>query len=682
MKRLASLVALLSIAVSSMADVTLPSKDKFLLVALVGQSNMSGRGIPTAADLVAHPRVVMMNQEGEWVPCVDPIHFDAADAGVGPGKTFAEALANSDPSITVGVIPCAVGGTSITSWVPGASAVKGKNTWHPYDDCVERITAAQEDGTLVAILCHQGESDCMRSHGYLYQARFPMFIKRLRTDVNAEGVPLIVGQLSQTQGTEALGNVIELATGWFGKILSKTQQYTCEYLYGPGKFVPSLASYDLNEDGIHFTRDAQVAFGGAYYAAYQEVKTALAANPAYWTTQTAPSSLAAYPIPDEYLAQVDRPNLPEEIDAYLFPEDHPTEPVEPDPTAGDDTVFHYPYSEDVWLFADGQITDGFWTFNASASGTDLTVNAVTAHPDEVSVLDFSKPVVDASETSYTIVKLDTKFSTSSKNTWKSSETTATEHAAFLGELILPPEGLKNIADGAFANCSAMTHARNILPDSVTTLGRAVFLNDSAMEVDVFLRGFVGQTSRSLFYSCSKIKSVTFGPGLTGTTADGNKNASFQGCAGLTNIVFDPAGHDIVLNKCTFSAKATLTQPLVLYGVKTVGESCFANVKVAKIVFDEGLETINATKAFDGNSTLSEVRFLGAPPTSFSADYNNASRLITTYVPWKYREQWLPYSANNTIELHNTTFSSTYVTTPSLRPLLLSESFRGTLIRME
>ncbi len=316
MKKTATLFLLASTLVSALparADFTPPAKDKFLIVVLAGQSNMAGRGFPTEADKVAHPRAVMLNRKGEWVPCIDPIHFDVNNSGVGPGKTFAEALAESNPTITVGVVPCAVGGSPISVWEPGKNFYKGKTDWHPYDDCIARAKRAMQDGTLAAILWHQGESDCMRQNGYLYQARFPVLINRLRTDIGAEGVPLIVGGLAQKHATE-----------WFGKILSNNQRATCEYLYGPGKFVPSLAEYQLNPDNIHFTRDSQVDFGKRYFEAWKDVREKLAADPQYWKKQTPPKDLAnAYPIPDEQLPELAKIPLTPEIERYLFPKGVP-----------------------------------------------------------------------------------------------------------------------------------------------------------------------------------------------------------------------------------------------------------------------------------------------------------------------------------------------------------------------
>ena len=73
----------------------LPSKDRFHLFLLVGQSNMAGRGVVADEDRTAHPRVLMLNQAGEWVPAIDPMHFDKPIAGVGLGKTFGQIIADT-----------------------------------------------------------------------------------------------------------------------------------------------------------------------------------------------------------------------------------------------------------------------------------------------------------------------------------------------------------------------------------------------------------------------------------------------------------------------------------------------------------------------------------------------------------------------------------------------------------
>jgi hypothetical protein len=43
---------------------------------LTGQSNMAGRGKPTAQDSIANPRVLALDRTMAWVPAVDPLHWD------------------------------------------------------------------------------------------------------------------------------------------------------------------------------------------------------------------------------------------------------------------------------------------------------------------------------------------------------------------------------------------------------------------------------------------------------------------------------------------------------------------------------------------------------------------------------------------------------------------------------
>lgn len=304
---------------SAVAEVKLPAKEKFKIVVLAGQSNMAGRGTVDPADNKPHPRVLMLNQAGEWVPCIDPIHYDIRNSGVGPGKFFGEMLAESDPSITVGLVPTAVGGTPLQAWVPGGKSNKGGNNWHPYDDMVARTKKAMEKGTLAAILWHQGESDCMRRCGYLYQVRFPEMIARFRKDVGAEGVPLVCGGLHP-----------KMESSWFGKILANAKRWTCEYAYGPGKYTTCPDDVQLQPDNIHYTKASQQEFAKRYFAAYQDVVKALAADKEYWKKPENPSAqIKAYAIPDwkakDAATQIGLvpETLPEPIEKWVFPKGRP-----------------------------------------------------------------------------------------------------------------------------------------------------------------------------------------------------------------------------------------------------------------------------------------------------------------------------------------------------------------------
>lgn len=180
---------------SEAAEMSLPPKEKFHLFLLTGQSNMAGRGRLDAAARKPHPRVLMFNREGKWVPAIDPLHFDKPGiVGVGLGRSFAEVIAAEDPEITIGLIPCAVGGSPIAAWEPGGYHPSTKT--HPWDDAMKRAKAALPSGTLRGILWHQGESDAKDGLSQAYEKKLHQLIARFRGELKTDA-PFIAGQMGQ-----------------------------------------------------------------------------------------------------------------------------------------------------------------------------------------------------------------------------------------------------------------------------------------------------------------------------------------------------------------------------------------------------------------------------------------------------------------------------------------------------
>jgi hypothetical protein len=172
-------------------------KDKFQLYLLVGQSNMAGRGVVEAQDTVPNRRVLCLNAAGQWEVAQDPVHFDKSVAGVGPGLSFGRALAAQDTSIVIGLIPCAVGGSAIGFWQPGAFYPATKT--NPYDDAIRRARAAMQRGTLSGILWHQGEADSNPAGSAAYASALTTLIARFRQDLQAPALPFVAGQLPEFQ---------------------------------------------------------------------------------------------------------------------------------------------------------------------------------------------------------------------------------------------------------------------------------------------------------------------------------------------------------------------------------------------------------------------------------------------------------------------------------------------------
>jgi hypothetical protein len=165
------------------------------LYLLMGQSNMKGRGV--MSDLpVKDLRIINMHlKTGDWYLARHPLHligdprtFKHHDnAGVGPGLTFAQQLAVSDPTARIGLVPCAVGGSAISRWT------KGKPL---YERAVKRAKAALAAGpkhktSLGGVLWLQGEADARAGRIEVYPQLLCGMIDDLRADLGIDDLPVV-----------------------------------------------------------------------------------------------------------------------------------------------------------------------------------------------------------------------------------------------------------------------------------------------------------------------------------------------------------------------------------------------------------------------------------------------------------------------------------------------------------
>lgn len=174
---------------------------------LIGQSNMAGRGKVDSISQLQRPRIFMLDKNKKFVPATDPLHFDKKEAGVGPGLSFAESMLPADGPVKIGLVPAAVGGTSIGLWVPGAYDSITKT--HPYDDAMARIKEAMKYGVLKGILWHQGEANSGNfSTSPTYITQLKALVKRIRTELQAPNLPVVVGELGYFRPAFANFNVM------------------------------------------------------------------------------------------------------------------------------------------------------------------------------------------------------------------------------------------------------------------------------------------------------------------------------------------------------------------------------------------------------------------------------------------------------------------------------------------
>ncbi|KAG8491983.1 hypothetical protein CXB51_015304 [Gossypium anomalum] len=192
------------------------AKDIFILA---GQSNMAGRGgvnhgkwdgnIPP--ECKPKRSILRFTANLDWEVAREPLHVDidiGKVCGVGPGMAFANEIIRSHRSGTgiIGLVPCAVGGTSINK--------RGKGS-RLYDQLVKRANEALKDGggTIRAILWYQGESDTLnKDDAETYKGKMVKLIEDLqmvRKDqmgikmknvkcVDAKGLPLNADNLHLT----------------------------------------------------------------------------------------------------------------------------------------------------------------------------------------------------------------------------------------------------------------------------------------------------------------------------------------------------------------------------------------------------------------------------------------------------------------------------------------------------
>ena len=237
------------------------TNQQFLLdsVLMLGQSNMAGRGNLGEVKPIRNPMCYMLRM-GRWQPMCEPVNPDRAifegrfRSGVSLAASFADDYAKYFQR-PVGLIPCADGGTNISQWQPGELN---------YDHAVMQAKLAMRTSRLVAILWHQGESDCQNDADVAaYKERFIRVATRLRKDLDMPNLPIVLGEIPQkigeswkTQGRERQMNAI-------------LNQLAREV---PNCAIASSEGLAVKPDGVHFDSESCRELGSRYFRAYRSLK--------------------------------------------------------------------------------------------------------------------------------------------------------------------------------------------------------------------------------------------------------------------------------------------------------------------------------------------------------------------------------------------------------------------------
>jgi hypothetical protein len=239
--------------------IKLPPKEQFHLYLLIGQSNMAGRGKIEEQDKTAHPRVLKLTKENTWASGIDPLHFDKPQiAGVGLGTSFGRVMAEANSEVTIGLIPCAVGGTPLSRWQKDGDL---------YQQAVERAKVAMKDGTLKGILWHQGENDAGREEtAKTYAERLSHMIADLRDELGVKDCPFVAGKLGEFLARESKDGKPN-----YWPLVNEQLDLVAKSV--PHVAVVSSANLKHNGDGVHFDSPSLREFGKRYAKAMTELQS-------------------------------------------------------------------------------------------------------------------------------------------------------------------------------------------------------------------------------------------------------------------------------------------------------------------------------------------------------------------------------------------------------------------------
>ena len=225
---------------------------RLMIFLLMGQSNMAGRGELDASNaLPVNDRILMLDENDRWRVAAEPLHADKPVAGAGLGASFAAEMIAPAPVQKIGLVPCAVGGTSIEKWMPGAPL---------YSNAVRRARLAMESGRLAGIIWHQGEADSdSEEPARAYGGRFRRMVEQLRADLGQGNVRVVAGELGRFLARRAAAGKKGCA---FAGIVNEQLHEAAAAL--PNCYVASSEGLTDKGDLLHFDTPSLRTLGERY----------------------------------------------------------------------------------------------------------------------------------------------------------------------------------------------------------------------------------------------------------------------------------------------------------------------------------------------------------------------------------------------------------------------------------
>ncbi len=211
---------------------------------------MAGRGFSEDVEAIEDDRILMLNQSNEWVKMQEPIHYDKSAAGVGLAASFAKGFVDTF-DCEIGLIPAAMGGTSITDWKVGGTY---------YNDAITRAKEAQKTSEICAILWHQGESN--RSSHSTYAEKLQVILDAMIEELglDKDKIVIITGELREISTNPSQRETFHAQLNQLSNVYKN---------YG----VADADGLTINEDRIHFDAPSLRLFGYRYFNIFKTLVT-------------------------------------------------------------------------------------------------------------------------------------------------------------------------------------------------------------------------------------------------------------------------------------------------------------------------------------------------------------------------------------------------------------------------
>ena len=225
---------------------------------MAGQSNMAGRGTIEAQDLVTNNQILTINSESNWIVAREPLHFYESASGLDCGMSFAQELLKHVPdSITIIMMPCAVGGSSVLQWLNDEEHrdVKLLSNFR------EKVQLSKQKGTIKGILWHQGEANANAFDLPFYKEVLLSLFSKFRASVENDKLPIIMGEIGRFAKPQEKAEYFEAINQ-----IIRTAAAENDNLY----FISSEGLEDRG-DHLHFNSEAQRELGKRYAQKWMKI---------------------------------------------------------------------------------------------------------------------------------------------------------------------------------------------------------------------------------------------------------------------------------------------------------------------------------------------------------------------------------------------------------------------------